>query len=579
MIPPAQRWILKQLFYYKRLLFLSTLGAVVDIILFSLPPLIVAEVIRELFGEGSTKVIFFWLMFFLILAFIQTSHFFMAGYYNEVLAHRVTTDITALLFSKLQSRSLTYLDKFDLGEIMARATNDTRQLNIGLSPAYRLIIQSILQAFIIAGMLWWFEPRFIFFLIFIIPYIWLNFHYLRRIYPKQKKLLTDFEKISIISNETFTGIQELKSFTAEEKFSTLFEDRSREHAKTLYERGKIQAFYYPVLLFWVFVGIVALTGVFWIIDGSLGIPEFAGALGAFLMFRFLAEALSWATTESVAAVAASNRLFNVIFEEEDFRQQHGNIPFDRNNIKIEFDNVWFRYSNDSEWSLRNLSFNVDLNSTVVLVGAPGSGKSSINKLIQRLYSPTKGSIRIGGHPIQNYDKTFLNHVATIEQSPFLFSDTILNNLLFGKPNATIEELEKASQLAEAFEFIDLFPKRFETEIGDRGVKLSGGQRQRLAIARALLLNPAILIMDDASSALDAKTEMAIQRSIMNILKTRTAIITSHRLAIISQADNIILLDEGKIIAQGTHNKLITTTPEYRRLFEHHYELPPLIKPM
>lgn len=574
----AQIWVVKELLKYKLYLVLSTIGSTVDIVLFSLPPLIVAEVIRILFGDQDFQLILVWLLFFLVLAVVQSSNFFIGSYFNEVLAHRVTTDITAELFQRLQNRSLSYLDQYDVGQIMARATNDTRQLNIGLSPAYRFVVMAGVQLLVVGAMLVHFEPRILIVVGALLPaYLFFLYKYIRKIYPLQDQLLKDFEKISVTANETFTGIQELKSYVGERRFFNRFRDTSQAHAQTLYRRGKVEGFFYPLLVFWFGVAVTAVVGVGWVLDGSLTISDFAGALGAFLMFRFLADGLSWAATESVAAVAASNRLYRMMFDEEEVAGEIGTTPFDREHTTIEFDHVWFRYTSDSTWSLRDVSFTVKPQQTVVLVGPPGSGKSTVNKLLQRLYLPTKGQVRVGDLEVARYDNSYLQNVVTIEQTPFLFSDTVADNLRFGKPDATDDELQEVLAMAQAQKFVSELPQQLETQIGDRGIKLSGGQKQRLAIARGLLLNPSILIMDDASSALDAETEMMIQQSVEEVLESRTSVVTSHRLAMIAKADLVLVFDQGELVGQGTHEQLIRTSPHYRRLFEYHYKLPPLEK--
>ncbi len=574
-------WVVKSTLKYRKLTAITIIGSLVDITLFTLPAYFLALVIQSLINADYANA-FKLIGIYFIIGVIQVVFFGMAAYYNEVLAHRVTTDMTIELYKALQDRSLTYLDKFDIGQIMARATNDTRQINLGLSPAIRVVVQSFLQVIVITVLLEIFEPRFIpIFFIFVLSLFVVNYWYAKGVFPIEDKILTDFENISVIANETFNGIQELKSYNSEDNFIKRFKDSSQEHARSLIKKGRIQALYFPTLLFWIMMGVVAFLGILWMSDGSLNFVNFSGAFSAVLLYKFLSEAFNWAFTETVAASAASRRLYKVIFEdiEETQNARSESKPladFKPNNMQIEFKNVSFRYdTTDQKYILRNLNLTIEPNQTIVLIGPPGSGKSTLNKLLLRLYKPSSGEILLGGRSIFDYNNSYQDNISAIEQNPFLFSETIDFNIRFGKPSASEEEIKRTLEMAQA-QFVYSFPDQLQTGIGDRGVKLSGGEKQRLAIARALLLNPKILIMDDASSALDAKTEMMIQESISSILKERTAIITTHRLSIIAKADKIILLEHGEIVAQGTHKELITSSIAYRKLFAKQYELPPLI---
>jgi ABC-type multidrug transport system fused ATPase/permease subunit len=298
--------------------------------------------------------------------------------------------------------------------------------------------------------------------------------------------------------------------------------------------------------------------------------------GYVLMMAGLSEELDWAMSFIVRALAAAKRLYKIIYDEDKGEFNEGSDNLDNKSSTLEFRNVSFQYEGTNSNVLEDISFTISENETLAIVGGPGSGKSTLTKLIQRLYLPSKGVILIGGLPIIEYSNQSLRQrIATVEQDIFLFNASVKENIKFGKPEATDEEVIAAANYAEAYDFIMEMPQQFDTLIGERGVRLSGGQAQRISIARALLMNPKILIMDDAAAALDAKTEIKIQKAITEILKTRTTIITTHRLAIISKADKVIILERGKLVGIGSHEHLIRTNPFYRRLFEHHYELPPL----
>jgi ABC-type multidrug transport system fused ATPase/permease subunit len=240
--------------------------------------------------------------------------------------------------------------------------------------------------------------------------------------------------------------------------------------------------------------------------------------------------------------------------------------------------VNFSYPSSNQLILNDISFEIKENETLAIVGGPGSGKSTLTKLIQRLYIPNSGRITIGGRNIKDLDNSeFRKFIATVEQEIFLFNDTIYENMKFGKIDAKLDDIMKIAKIAQAEEFIEKLPLGYDTILGENGVKISGGQAQRIAIARALILNPSILIIDDGASALDAKTEKLIQDAIKDILKTRTTLITTHRLAIIAEADKILILDKGQLVGFGSHEELIHNNDYYRNLFEEHYELPEIVR--
>ena len=281
LIPPAQIWVLSKFLHYRLLLGLATIGSLIDIILFSSPPFFIASITRELFDERYYELAI-WILLFAVVAIIQSVSFLIGTYNNEVLAHRISTDITAELFQALQGRSMTYLNRLDLGEIMSRATNDTRRLNIGISPAYREFLIAIAQVFVITGFLWYFDSRFIpLFLAMILIYFTLLFGYVRRFYPFEKRILTDFDKVSTTATEALSGIRELKSFIAERRYLKMFRHYSQIHVNTNYQIGKGEALYFPELALWVGVGIAAIAGFSWIISQTLTISSFIGAFGSF----------------------------------------------------------------------------------------------------------------------------------------------------------------------------------------------------------------------------------------------------------------------------------------------------------
>ncbi|MHA2358207.1 MAG: ABC transporter ATP-binding protein, partial [Candidatus Heimdallarchaeaceae archaeon] len=284
------------------------------------------------------------------------------------------------------------------------------------------------------------------------------------------------------------------------------------------------------------------------------------------------------TTQFQIGMAAAKRIFEMKELEEYVPEPTSPRNWSGKQGTIHFENVSFSYNGKStrNRALKNINMKIPGGATAAIIGNPGSGKSTLMKLLMRLYDPTEGNIHINGINIRNMCLSNLReHIGVIEQDVFLFSKSIKDNISFGQPDATLEEIKLVAELAQAHDFIMSFEEGYDTIVGERGVTLSGGQKQRIAIARALLVDPSILILDDASSAIDAETERKIQTAIANVLKNRTTFIITHRLATIKNADIIIVLRNGNLIDCGKHNELILRNIDYRNLFERFSELPPM----
>ncbi len=478
----------------------------------------------------------------------------------------------------LQKRSLTYHDGKDVGEIMARATNDTRAVNMALSPGIRMIIAVVVIWTVGLAVVYSIEP--VLSVVAIVVFILLvlsTAHYSRRVAPLSTRVLEELSGISQITNDSVNGIRDLKSYSSEGWFNKKFAKQTIIHAVAKEREGKLGAWFYPDLIVRIFVITTIAYGLLLTYQGNLSIRDLVLLTTILAMVGGMSEEMNWVAFIIVGGFASTTRLHSFMIEEDIGDFKDGTKEFHNQPASIEFKNVTFRYKPELIPALINVSFRVEDSETVAIVGSPGSGKSTLTKLIQRLYVPQKGNVFLDEIKINEYsNKSLREHISTVEQDVFLFDDTILENIRFGKPLATLEEVKNAAMLAQAHDFIAEFEDGYVTLIGENGVRLSGGQAQRIAIARALLMNPDILIFDDGASALDAQTETKIQNAIIEILKTRTTIITTHRLAIIAKAHKIIIMDKGKIVGWGAHRDLIRSNRHYRQLFKRHYELPPLI---
>ncbi|MHA1910207.1 MAG: ABC transporter ATP-binding protein [Candidatus Kariarchaeaceae archaeon] len=558
--------------------FFVVFTSIIEPFLYMIPLFISADIVDTLVNGGSWSEVSPSLQLLVILAAIQVIIFFTSSFLNEILAHRATTDITYDLFEVLQEKSLTYHDDKDVGEIMARATNDTRAVNMGLSPGIRLIIAWLviwIVGMVVLGTIHIFLVYYslIICFLFIIALI----DYAKRITPLSTKVLEELAGISKITNDAMTGIRDIKTYTSENWFNRKFSKQVVKYALSKEKEGKIGAWFLPDLIVRFFALSVGGVGLWMAFQGSLGLGELVLLATTLSLVAGMSEEMSWVSFIIVGSGAAVTRLFEFMVAEDPDTSKDGTITYSGEIASIEFKDVTFRYRPDLPPALTNISFKVEENETVAIVGSPGSGKSSLTKLIQRLYSPQSGEIMLGTNNLKEYTNSSLRtQISTVEQEIFLFNDTIFENIRFGNPEASIEQVIAIAKIAQAHEFIQELKDKYETFIGEDGVRISGGQAQRIAIARALLINPSILIFDDGASALDALTEARIQRAISEILKTRTTIITTHRLAIIAKANKIIILDKGSIVGMGAHEELIRRNFHYRKLFEQHYELPELI---
>ncbi len=572
------KWILSYFKKYPVKSIFVIIASIVEVILYTYPITITSEVIGLALEGADLSQILPKIGFLLILAFLQAFLFFLLSFTNEILAHRITTDITQDFFETLQYRSLTYHDSKDVGEIMARATGDTRTINIALSPGVRFILSIVVVwalniYHIIQINLWLGLIGIVVLIIFLIS----TYKYSSNLVSYSLKSREAFGELSKDTDNYLTGIREIKGFVAEHWAKRKFAKQSSRVFNREIREGKVAAWFYPMFVVTIYVAIITVISLYLAYtQDTVSIPDVVKIAGYLTLLGGISQEISWAVEFLVRANAAANRISSTIHEEDPARIHAGNLDLGEHSAQIEFRNVSFRYRKDLPYAIKNISFKVEENQTIAIVGGPGSGKSTITKLIQRLYLPSEGQITLGWQDIDQFSNESLRkNIATVEQDIFLFNKSVKNNIRFGRPDASDEEVINAAQLAQAHEFIMDLPNQYENQIGEKGVKLSGGQAQRLSIARALLVNPRILIMDDGASALDARTEIKVQEAIKSILKTHTTIITTHRLSIISQADKVLILDKGTLVGIGSHEELIRSNSYYRRLFEHHYELPPL----
>ena len=484
----------------------------------------------------------------------------------EIMAQRIERDIRDELYLSLLGKSMTFHNLQPVGDTMARATNDVREVNFMFSPGLNLVIGSFffLLVPLFSG------PRIhpdllLVPALFTIAYFFALVNYLRTLSPVTDAVRGAFGTMNTHLSEALDGVETMKGAAQEDTEIERFVTNARRVRVAFVKQGDLEAKFLPMLL----LGITYAAGLFHSLvlyrAGEISVGDVVAFFGLLRLLEFPTFASTFAYSQISLGLSGARRILELINRESDLDQNAAGFDGEMKG-DVEFSNVCFEYNN-GEKILEDISFKVRAGQTVAIVGQTGAGKTSLVKLINRIYDAPCGEVKVDGMEVRNWNLAALRQqISIIEQDIFLFSRTIAENIAFGKPDATREEIESAAKAAQAHEFIQTFEKGYDTVIGERGVTLSGGQRQRLALARAFLTDPRILILDDSTSAIDSATEDKIQRAISAASKGRTTFIITHRLSQIRWADLIIVLRKGRIAAIGTHDELMKTSEAYGRIF-------------
>lgn len=485
----------------------------------------------------------------------------------EWIAQRMERNIRDELYTSLLGKSMTFHSLQPIGDIMARATNDVREINFLFSPGLNLVIGSAYFIFMPLIM----APRYHLSLIaiptlYIFSYFFTLWLYLRELAPVTSQVRSAFGELNTRLAEALDGIETIKGMAQECRELDRFWVNARRFRDASVRQGDIEARFLPLLILGIAQAVGLLQAIILFQQGLINLGDIIAYFGLLQLFGFPTFVSLFAYSQVSLGIAGARRILELINRENNLDQnEQGYVATMRG--EIEFRNVSFEYSPGSR-VLENLSFKVLPGQTVAVVGQTGSGKTSLIKLLNRTYDTTQGQVLIDGVDVRDWNLEALRRsISIIEQDVFLFSRTIAENIAFSNPNASQENIVNAAIAAQADDFIRTFNEGYETIVGERGVTLSGGQRQRLALARAFLTNPHILVLDDSTSSIDSATEDKIQRAIYTAARGRTTFLITHRLSQIRWADLILVLQKGKIVALGTHDELMQTSEIYQRIFQ------------
>ncbi len=574
-----KRWLFHYLSQQKTLVFCVFIGILIVTLTRTLVPLFIGNIIdNALITHENAKLITL-LLLTLVLYIIRNGMDYGTMMLGHYLGLKTEKNMRQEFFDTIQLKPLRYHDTARTGDLEALASNDVRIVNTMLSHGaffFYPFFQVGMTVFLIFSVL---DPRLALLCIpFILLYIYFVLFYRKKITPYATTRLRKHSNIAVVLQDSISGANVVRSFAAGEYERKKFRKAVHDFRDNSIGEYKVQAKYYPMLILYITIGVSFIVGC---VMANYNVITIGELIAANLMLITLIDPTNliwWATNDMMSGFAACSRLFSALSRETGESYESSITEWPENfKGRIEFKNVTFTYGVKKEnqsYVLKNLSFIIEPNQRVALVGPTGCGKSTIAKLLLRLYYPQEGNILLDGKNIRDYSLNDLRRkIGLIEQDIYLFSQTIKENIAFGKQTASFDEIVEVAKLAQVNDFVNNFPDKYDTIVGERGTRLSGGEKQRIAIARAFLTNPRILVLDDSVSAVDSETEEKIGLAMENVLKNRTTIIITHRLHTIRSSDKIIVLKQGKIITEGNHNDLLNKSEDYRRIFGKQLVLP------
>ncbi|MGB4491348.1 MAG: ABC transporter ATP-binding protein [Halanaerobiales bacterium] len=553
---------------YRTFLILATISMLLATAMGLAGPWIIRSFMATITSGGDIGRIYQLALFAIIVYVLLALAQYGQNYLSHHAAWMALKDIRQYIYDHIQSLSLKFFQDKQTGELMSRVINDTRDFEILIAHAIPTIIVNacmlagvfiILLAMNISLTLYTLIP--IPFLLFLV----MKFNKLSR--PLFKKNQEEVANVNSILQDHFSGIKEIKAFTREEKASKMTLERITRETIAILRALRISNAYFPSIQFFSNIGtvIVILFGGKMALEARMPMEDVVAFILYLNMFYQPIISLGQISEGIQQALASGERVVELLNVESDIVEVENPIELEDFSGEIEFKNVDFHYVENIP-VLSDISFKIKKGEMAALVGPTGVGKTTIAHLIPRFYDPSAGAILINGVNIKDIKLHSLRkHISIVSQDVFLFNGTVKENILFGRPEASEEEVIEAAKAANAHQFIMELEKGYETQVGERGVKLSGGQKQRISIARAILKNAPILILDEATSAVDTKTEMQIQEALKNLMKDKTSIVIAHRLSTIQEADQIIILKDGRIVESGKHEELINANGLYASL--------------
>ncbi|MBM7540429.1 ABC transporter ATP-binding protein [Amphibacillus cookii] len=560
---------------YKRYFLASLLFVLIVTAITVIYPMVLQVTIDQVVMEGDYQLIPLLSIGFIVIMIIKGIANFTQQYLGDLFGVTAVYHLRDALYQKLQRLSFTYYDNARTGDLMSRLTMDVEGFKFFLAAGFKELIRVVFLMVTSLAVMFYYSVPLALVTMAVMPFLIIVVkRFDAEVHPAFRKIRKSLGNLNTRIQENVSGMNTVKSLSKEDFEIERFTVDNKQYREINIKTSNIWAKYFP---FMEFIGNIAMIALL-VFGGWLVIDE-QMSLGALVAFFSLVNYiigplmhLGFIVNQFSQAKAAGERLLDILEADEDIEQKDEALILENIDGHVTFNDVTLKYTEDDDPALKHINFDAPPGKVVGLIGATGAGKSSITQLMTRFYEPAEGEVLIDGRPTSDYNLKFLRkHIGFVLQESFLFSTTIKENIAYGNPDAPIEEIIAAAKRAQAHDFIMELPKGYDTMLGERGMGLSGGQRQRIAIARALLIDPSILILDDATSAVDMETEFQIQRALKEVMTNRTTFIIAHRISSLKHADEILVLEDGVIVERGTHDTLLNNGGPYQRIYDIQYQ--------
>jgi len=525
--------------------------------------------IQEDYNENIKRSVVVYGLIILGMALMRGFFLFLVRQTIIAMSRHIEYDLKNEIYEQYQSLPVSFYRRNNTGDLLARISEDVSKVRMYIGPAIMYGLNLLTLFLMLIPIMFTINFRLTMFALIPLPFLSFSIYYVHnKINRRSEEIQRSLSGLSTFVQEAFSGIRVLKSFAREHESAERFSEKSEEYKLKSLRLTRVNALFFPLILFLIGLSIVLtiFIGGTEVINGTLSFGNIAEFIIYINLLTWPVTSLGWITSIVQRAAASQKRINEFLLEKNHIKSQQNLTKEIQGDIK--FEDVHFTYEDSGIKALRNISFGVQKGETLAIIGTTGSGKSTIANLLCRLFDSSKGKILMDGSDIRDFDIQYMrNQIGYVPQDVFLFSDSIDKNIAFGTEKLDDDQIIQAAIDADLHDNIIDLPEGFNTVLGERGITLSGGQKQRLSIARALVRNPRILILDDSLSAVDTKTENNILNNLKNIMEGKTSIIISHRVSSAKLADHIIVLDEGLIIEQGNHDSLIDKSGAYKDLYE------------